>query len=102
MEASKLAMVLVACQTTSTQMGEINLPKSIAGITGLVSSPLESSINHLPLHNNSAITNHYVRYNSCKGNAVLINIPSLSFVIVLFLFLSPPWAKEKMSYLHGR
>jgi hypothetical protein len=56
MEARKLAMVLVASQTASTQMGEINLPKSIAGITGLVSSPLESSISHLPLHNNSAIT----------------------------------------------
>jgi len=56
MEASKLAMVLVACQTTSTQMGEINLPKSIAGVTGLVYSPLESSISHLSLNNNSAIT----------------------------------------------
>jgi len=55
MEANKLVMVHVACQTTITQMGEINLPKSIAGITGLVSSPLESSISHLPLHN-SAIT----------------------------------------------
>lgn len=95
MEARILARVLVACQTT-TRIGEVYLPKSIAGVTGLVSSPLESSISHLSL------CNHSVRINGDRDNPVLINLSLLSFATTPFSISFSAMGREKMACLYSR